>query len=95
MTANDRVREMMEKLNIKQRDILEKEPRLRQNTLSSNLRDSVWPNGLLAAALSTHWGINLNWVYTGEGAETLQESDKQVQIAYLKQQIEDLASVTD
>lgn len=95
MTANDRVRELIEKLGIKQRDILEKEPRLKQNTLSINLKNSDWPNGFLAAALSKHWGVNLNWVYTGEGVPMIMELKKEVQLNYLKQQISHLSGTSD
>lgn len=95
MTANDRVRELIDKLGIKQRDILEKEPRLKQNTLSINLKNSDWPNGFLAAALSKYWGVNLNWIYTGEGASMLAELERKAQISYLEQQISQLSSTSD
>ncbi len=95
MTANDRVRAIIQKLGIKQRDILEKEPRLKQNTLSLNLKNSDWPNGYLAAALSKYWGVNLNWIYTGEGVSMLQQVEKEAQISYLKQQLKELSSTSD
>lgn len=95
MTANERITWIMSKLDIKQIDILEKEPELKQNTLSSNLSKSEWPTPQLAVALAKHWDVNLNWVYTGEGAATNKGFRKAAVQDYLKEQLEVYLAVSD
>ena len=95
MTANERIIAIIAQLGIKQIDILEKEPNLKQNTLSSNLKEADWPNGLLAAALSKHWGVNLNWVYTGEGKPLQSQAGEVAVLEYLQNQIHQFSTLSD
>lgn len=84
-TAMDRVVYVMQELKIKQKDVLEVEPKLKQNTLSTNLKKGEFPHPLLLRALCTEWGVNLNWVICNRGEITQNEQKRTDVMDYLNE----------